>query len=255
MGGNVFKSLSVSESVQIKKDEVLPTLHLFERDVLEPSGIFSYHLVGSSCLKPLSNDVDIAVGPFDLSTSQKRSFAKKDLLQKFEKALNNRGKASLVGSLVSVLFPIFGRENEKVQIDVILSENPQNTAWLLSGGTLQVKGVYRNLLLSYLAKSQSNDKSKKITISYPGGVTIKSNGKTLVERDERPQTILDALGLHCKPSDSTTFEGLVTILANSGVNSDHLQGYQSYIKSFIDNESTSNGALDSIRVMRKILSL
>ena len=67
------------------------------------------------------------------------------------------------------MYPIIdSEEGNFVQIDLMLRSSPEDTAWLMSGtGDDQVKGVYRNLLLAFIAKIRSktdNDPNSKMTI-------------------------------------------------------------------------------------------
>ena len=251
MGGNAFKG-SFS-TVSILRDEVTPTLNLFFEQILKPAGVESYSIIGSAGLKPVSGDIDIAVCPFDVSTFAMRHASKETLLKRFLSVFNESGAIVVLGSNIAVSFPIAGRTADRVQIDVILSSNAQSTAWLMAGTQDGVKGAYRNLMLSYVAKIQSKMTGSKISIAYPGGIEMSLNSQVILQRTEDPHVILRTLGIHCEPSDVTTFEGLVTLLTKNENVSSELLGYPAYIQSLVDEPRTSLEAKKSIEVLYHIL--
>lgn len=251
MGGNAFKgNLS---TVPILRDEVVPTLNSFFEQVLRPAGVESYSTIGSAGLKPVSGDIDIAVSSFDVSTSAMRHASKENLLKSFLLVFDESNAVAALGSNIAVSFPIAGRTADRVQIDVILSSNVQSTAWLMAGTQDGVKGAYRNLMLSYVAKIRSKATGTKISIAYPGGIEVSSSSHVILQRTEDPQVILRTLGIHCEPSDVTTFEGLVTLLTKTQNVSSELLGYPAYIQSLVDEPRTSLEAKKSIEVLHQIL--
>jgi hypothetical protein len=248
MGGNAFKGSSAT--VPILCGEVSATLEAFSKDVLRPAGVEEYQVVGSAGMKPVSGDIDIVVGPFDSSSPAARRSSKEALLQR----LKERGAvAEVLGSNIAVSFPIAGRPDSRVQIDVILSSAPAFTAWLMAGVPNGVKGAYRNMMLSYVAKIRSRMWGKRISVSCPGGIEVTSEGRVVLPRTEDPEVILATLGIPCRPSEASTFEGLVTILTALPEVSSELQGYPEYIQPSIGGRHSSIEAQRSIDALQKAL--
>ena len=154
--------------------------------------------------------MDVVVGCGDLDPK----YFKHEVFEYLSESLG-LDQVKKVGSIVSVRYPIRGTQlNEHVQIDVMTSQDPSGTAWLMSGG--QVKGVFRNLLLSLIAKDRSREITEasgedvKITIAYPGGMMIKrGRGPILERRITCPRHIMKVLKLKTQPEDVRTFKGLV----------------------------------------------
>ena len=68
MGGEAFKGPDGTPlTTGIKQAEVGPTLESLLRDVLQPIGIKSFVPLGSTGKKPVSGDLDIAIGPVPTS--------------------------------------------------------------------------------------------------------------------------------------------------------------------------------------------
>lgn len=249
MGGNAFKNEGYSTN-QILIEDVEDTLLFFQKKVLDACGVLSYCKTGSTGKKKISGDLDIVAGPFCFSSQEEKQLIKKQLYKKIKKVCGDLN-VKIVGHNICVKFPISNKENESVQIDLMISSNLENTSWLMSGNGEGVKGLYRNLLLSYLAKMKS-DKTRKITLSFPGGIEVIENGLVTLERNEDPNAILSFLGLTAKPSETLTFESLVTILARTQSLSETLQGYQKYIESFINDPKKSNDAKLSVEVLKSL---
>jgi hypothetical protein len=247
MGGNAFKHEAYSTG-QILIEDVEDTLQFFQKKVLDFCGVLSYCKIGSTGKKKISGDLDIAVGPFCFSSQKEKQLVKKQLFEKIKKICGDLN-VKIVGHNICVRFPVSNKDNEHVQIDLMLSSNLENTSWLMSGAGEGVKGLYRNLLLSYLAKMKS-DEARKITLSFPGGIQVIENGIVVIERSEDPNVILSCLCLTAKPSETLTFEGLVTILVRTWDFSESLQGYQKYIESLTNDPQKSNDAKLSIEVFK-----
>lgn len=250
MGGNVFKSEDCPTN-QISIENVEDTLQFFQKKVLSSCCDLSYCKIGSTGKKKISGDLDIAVGPFCFTSKNEKNVLKKQLFEQLKKVCGD-SNVKIVGHNICVKFPIANRENEYVQIDLMLSTNLENTSWLMAGVGEGVKGLYRNLLLSYLAKMKSNETGKKITVSFPGGIEVIEDGHVALKRNEDPEVILSCLGLTAKPSETLTFEGLVTILTRTRSFSESLQGYQEYIESFINDPQKSNDAKLSVEVIKSL---
>jgi hypothetical protein len=217
MSGNVFKSPDGSAlTTKIKREEIPATLTKLEQ-ILREFGIEEIATIGSAGKKAESGDLDIAVGPVMAMDDDERQLYKQTLRSNLASRLGAENVA-LVGDNVHLRFPIAGRESEgpgdpdHVQIDLMLSQDPSNTAWLMAGTGTGLKGVFRNLLLAFIAKVRSIQTGKTYTLKYPGGIQVLNpDGEVVVKRTEVPQTILDQLMLNARPDDLLTFDDLLAV--------------------------------------------
>ena len=256
MGGFAFKdSEGKSLTTSIKKEAVKSTLDSFLENVLKPSGIQRYAMLGSTGKKSQSGDLDIAIGPIDMSDSKKLKSYKNELLGKIQSFVGNEN-AKLLGQNIAVMFPISGEKGQFVQIDIMLSEDPTKSEWLMSGaGDDDVKGVYRNLLLSFLAKNQSTE-NRKITISFPGGLQVKDGENILVARTENPKEIMKVLQIPGDPNGIDSFEKLVNLIIQKNLlKKSELQQFETYIDRYIKNAETSKEASKAVEYIRKSLGV
>lgn len=251
MGGRAFKDESGNIlTTKIKKQEVKPTLDNLLSNVLRHAGIDFYVTLGSTGKKPISGDVDIAVGPIQMDDPKALKATKSNILRKIQNVVGS-DKAKLVGANIAIMHEISGRKNEFVQVDVMLSEDPKKTEWLMSGTSEGVKGMYRNLLLSYLARIRSEESlGTKITISYPGGIQVVKDGKVSAPKTESPNAIMSILGIPGSPSDISTFEGLVSILVNDPGVSEKLSGFENYISRYLVDPNTHDEAQKAIEAIK-----
>lgn len=217
MSGNVFKSPDGTElTTKIKREEIPATLTNLER-ILREVGIEEIETIGSAGKKAESGDLDVAIGPVMAMDDDERQLYKQNLKTQLQAAVGQQN-VSLVGDNIHVRFPISGRESEgdkdpdHVQIDLMLSQDPSNTAWLMAGTGEGLKGVFRNLLLAFIAKVRSVQTGKTYTLKYPGGIqVVDPSGEILVARTEVPQTILSQLSLNASPNDLLTFSDLLAV--------------------------------------------
>lgn len=217
MSGNVFKAPDGSAlTTNIKREEIPSTLTKLEQ-ILREFGIEEITTIGSAGKKAESGDLDVAVGPVMAMDDDERQLYKQTLRTNLSSRLGAENVA-LVGDNVHLRFPIAGRETEgtgdpdHVQIDLMLSQDPSNTAWLMAGTGAGLKGVFRNLLLAFIAKVRSIQTGKAYTLKYPGGIQVLSpEGEILVKRTEVPQTILDQLMLNASPDSLLTFDDLLAV--------------------------------------------
>jgi hypothetical protein len=217
MSGNVFKSPDGSAlTTKIKREEIPATLTKLEQ-LLREFGIEEIATIGSAGKKAESGDLDIAVGPVMAMDDDERQLYKQTLRSNLASRLGAENVA-LVGDNVHLRFPIAGRASEgpgdpdHVQIDLMLSQDPSNTAWLMAGTGTGLKGVFRNLLLAFIAKVRSIQTGKTYTLKYPGGIQVLNpDGEVVVKRTEVPQTILDQLMLNARPDDLLTFDDLLAV--------------------------------------------
>ena len=245
MGGMMF-----GNTVPIAKDEVNPTLESFQAEVLDGIGIREHVPIGSTGKKAFSGDLDVAVSlP---SGMDRRGFSSRLASNPNIGADNVR----MSGSLVSVSYPISGA-GRRVQIDVMFSSSPdpRSMGWLMAGtGDGAVKGIYRNLLLSFAAKQASQRWGAKMTISFPGGLTDPETGGG---RTEEPQRILDLLGINASPEETMTFEGVAAAMGeNPGLKAaltDPTNGFEKYLERHIKDPKTHEQAMLALQALRRAL--
>lgn len=217
MSGNVFKtSEGIALTTKIKREEIPATLTNLER-ILREFGVEEIAMIGSGGKKPESGDLDIAIGPVLAMDDGERQLYKQNLKTQLQRVIGQQNVV-LVGDNIHLRFPITGRETDgatdpdHVQIDLMLSQDPSNTAWLMAGTGVGLKGVFRNLLLAFIAKVRSVQTGKTYTLKYPGGIqVIDSSGEVLVKRTEVPQTILSQLSLNATPEQLLTFADLLAV--------------------------------------------
>ena len=247
MGGHAFKTTTgMPLSSRIMRDEILPTLNDFFSKVLPVIPIGTISILGSAGKKSVSNDIDICVSPA-CADADSKTF-KTDLLLALKSIMGNE-HAKLVGQAISVNHPIVSpdpvRHGLRVQIDLMVSRDPASTAWLMSGtGENEVKGVYRNLLLSYVAKLRSTA-GRKITISYPGGVQAEEGGIVVTPRNENPKEAFKVLGILGDPETLSEFESLLDALLEQGFD---LSGFEEYLAGSLKRDPPqAQRALDVLR--------
>lgn len=217
MSGNVFKSPDgTALTTKIKREEIPATLTNLER-ILRGFGVEEIATIGSAGKKAESGDLDIAIGPVLAMDDAERQLYKQNLKTQLQGELGQQN-VSLVGDNIHLRFPISGRESEgdkdpdHVQIDLMLSQDPSNTAWLMAGTGTGLKGVFRNLLLAFIAKVRSVQTGKTYTLKYPGGIqVVDAAGEVQVPRTEVPQTILAQLSLNAMPDQLLTFDDLLAV--------------------------------------------
>lgn len=248
MGGSAFKRRDekgnyVPLTSKILIEEVDPTLEDFFFGVLSEIGISQMEKLGSTGKKAMSGDLDIAIGPTpdDIDTK----IYKYNLLKSIESSLGSEN-VKVIGQNISVSYPIVtedpNRAELRVQIDLMLSKNPAMTAWLMSGtGEGKVRGVYRNVLLSYLAKKQS-DSDRKITIAFPGGIQVEEAGKVIVPRTEDPEKIMEILGIEGSPEVISDFSDLLDATKDKF----DLSGFKSYMDPYVGRDP--EGAQEALSV-------
>jgi hypothetical protein len=231
-GGNAFKnSDGTLLTVPIPQKYVKSTLDHFSQEVLKPSGIPDYAPIGSTGKKDLAGDLDIAVPLPDFDDIK----AYKAKLLGSIKNILGASSVKMVGANLAVAYPIIGMEDELVQIDLMFAKDLPSTSWLMMGhGNDKVKGVYRNLLLSLVAKRvgeamSTPEENVKIAISYPAGLAIKKNNKFVGEKITDPAEILRVLKIDATPTEVESFEGLAQILKNSPAHSGVLNEFPGYI--------------------------
>jgi len=232
MGGQVFSGRTSS----IEISYVNPTLNHFRDQCLLTIGLKDYCTIGSTGKKEISNDLDIVLNSKDMS--------KIDIKNHLVSTLGN-SNVKLVGNIISACYPVWSDSKAigtLAQIDIMLAKNVDEISWLMFGVGNGVKGVYRNLLLSYIAKVRSQESNIiKFSMAFPGGLNLSKEGET-PKKITNPQLILNHLGVCCSPKDSETFEGLCSFLAKDDFFKIKLIEFENYISSYRDSESTHSEA-------------
>ena len=256
MGGEAFKGPDgIPLTTGIRRPEVGPTLDALLREVLKPVGIDAYVPLGSTGKKEMSGDLDIAIGPVPMGDPKALKAIKDGLLRNIQ-GIIGPDRVKLVGQNIALMIPIMGSQDRFVQVDVMLSGDPEKTGWLMSGTGSGVKGVYRNLLLAYLAKIRSEQRpGTKITISYPGGIQVTEDGVVTVPRTEDANVIVSTLGIPASPSEITRFEDLVTILAGVPDVSARLSGFEEYIARYLQDPHTAMEAAKAVEALKNATKL
>ena len=255
MGGNAFKaSDGTNLTTEIRLNDVKVTLDHFLKAILNPLGIKEYKALGSTGKKKLSGDMDVAVSTQGVERNQ----FKKDFVTDAKKILDS-SRVRTVGQIAMIMYPIISSQtgkmtDESVQSDVMFTEDIENTGWMMSGsGDGAVKGVYRNLMFAYLAKSKSVAQQEagndiKMTISFPGGLQIKRDKKIVLKRTNEPAKVLKLIDILTEPSNVTTFEALVDYMVTVPKLKRLLSGYKEYIQAYVDKDPDNSGnALKYIR--------
>jgi hypothetical protein len=250
MGGNLFPGTQ-----SINKRYIKSTTESLFNEHLIICGVPKYKFIGSTGKANVSGDIDLCIA---CSPSNKKMLT--------EKLENRLGKSNvkISGQNIAVKYHIVGFEQAYVQIDLMLAEKHKldDTAWLMSGDSQQgVKGVYRNLMISMLAKKKSETMSpdKKITVSFPGGLAYKTqNGKNWKDdgpRETSPTNILKAVGINENPDNIITFSQLVDFMIKDNVLCKYLSDFPDYINSYIlKSPESANRALWYIRTKMRLMN-
>ena len=252
MGGHAFKDQSGAPTTgPIKATEVAPTVRWIASKLLVPIGVADVGVIGSAGKKPESGDIDLAIGPVPSEAGALKAY-KENLLAGLGRILGEEN-VKLVGLSVTARIQIVGTDDRYVQVDFMPVSNVEHASWLMAGTGSGVKGVYRNLMISYLAKMRSTlEPGTKVTVQFPGGVKTVVDGKTEVPLSDDPRTILREIGITLPPSEVTTFEALVTHLSSDPVKQKWLQGYRKYIESYINNPSSAVEAEKAVAFIERL---
>ena len=227
-GGSAFKDTQgnvTTRADRIPRGDVSRILAGFDSEVLGPLGL-KYVPIGST-----ATDTD-TVGDLDIAVN----IASKEEL--YKTIIDKMGPESVkkVGQLVAVKFQVPGSEpGDFVQIDLVPSASVDDTAWVMKGGARDgVKGVFRNLLFSYIAKVKSEQESNtmrqvKYSISWPGGLLVKVNGKESSPREPDPDLFLPMIGIEVSKDQVGTFEDLVKYMRDDPRLRNSLPGFRDYL--------------------------
>jgi len=268
MSGNIFKTKNAEGLIEyltgpIQQQNVEQTFSAFADDVLIPLGI-QYSTIGSAGKKQQSGDIDIAVLLPDYPPDkEKRKEYNHQISQDIVELLDPQyfsltGKqiipVKLMGTNIHVRYPIVqdGRKTDAyIQVDLMPSQNPKNTSWLMWGGTEeQVTGKYRVLLLNFIAKKRSQELSQqtgrpiKVALATPGGIEIRDpqgggSESLSLARTNDPQEILRVLEIDAAPGDVVDYESLVEVLKSDSKHSSSLCEFSDYISPHLTRDSVN----------------
>jgi len=159
-GGNVFKDkMGLPLTQRIDQADIPGTVQYLETvtgldltSTEDPATGYPVKWLGSTGKKPSSGDLDLAVDTNEIS--------KAELKVKLDQFVTSQGQdprdfVRMSGEAVHFKTPILGNANNGfVQTDFMFMPNVEWGAFFLSGGVdSEYKGLYRNILMSSIAKS------------------------------------------------------------------------------------------------------
>lgn len=181
-GGNAFKDeQGIPVTVRVNRGDVDPTLQWLETITGIPHVDFK---LGSTGLKDTSGDLDIAVNPEKHSKDEVYGLLK---AWKDKNAPEDSDRAWLHKSGISVHFktPINGNaDNGYVQTDLMFGDPDWLGFLYRADGDSNYKGMFRNILLSSLAKAVG------LRVNDKGVFNRETNELVTFNPDETAQTLL-----------------------------------------------------------------
>ena len=225
-GGNVFKDKQGQAlSRRILQKEIAPTINWLEaltglnftKD-LDTDKLPSRWL-GSTGRKADSGDLDLAVDSTQIS--------KPELKTKLDNWIKSQGQdpknwVRLSGEAVHLLTPIQGNaENGFVQTDFMFLDNvPWGIFWLSGGRDSNYKGLYRNILMSSIAKSLNMKASSK-------GIIDRSTDQVLTLNPNDAAKVL--LNPNASAEDLKTVEKIYAALTRDPSRDKKLADFREYL--------------------------
>jgi hypothetical protein len=226
-GGNVFKDkMGVPLTRRIKQSEIAGTIKWLEsvtgldlHGANDPGTNYPTKWLGSTGKKADSGDLDLAVELSD--TTKPELKAHLDTYVTGQKQ-DPRDFVRLSGEAVHFKTPILGDANNGfVQTDFMFMPNIDWGSFFLSGGTdSQYKGMFRNVLMSSIAKSQGLKASAK-------GITSRTTDNVITMDPDRAAEIL--LGQGMKRGNLKNVESIYTALANHPDRDAKLKDFREYL--------------------------
>jgi hypothetical protein len=226
-GGNVFKDkMGVPLTRRIKQGEIAGTIKWLEsvtgldlHGVNDPGTNYPMKWLGSTGKKADSGDLDLAV---ELSDTTKPEL--KAHLDSYVSGQKQDPKdfVRLSGEAVHFKTPILGDANNGfVQTDFMFMPNIDWGSFFLAGGTdSQYKGMFRNVLMSSIAKSQGLKASAK-------GITSRTTDNVITMDPDRAAEML--LGQGMKRGNLKNVESIYTALANHPDRDAKLKDFREYL--------------------------
>jgi hypothetical protein len=226
-GGNVFKDkMGVPLTRRIKQGEIAGTIKWLEsvtrldlHGVNDPGTNYPMKWLGSTGKKADSGDLDLAVELSD--TTKPELKAHLDSYVSGQKQ-DPRDFVRLSGEAVHFKTPILGDANNGfVQTDFMFMPNIDWGSFFLAGGTdSQYKGMFRNVLMSSIAKSQGLKASAK-------GITSRTTDSVITMDPDRAAEML--LGQGMKRGNLKNVESIYTALANHPDRDAKLKDFREYL--------------------------
>lgn len=235
-GGNVFKDINGTALTQrINRQDILPTIQWLEAvtglDFTEKldSNNTPMKWLGSTGRKPSSGDLDLAVDSTEISKEQLREILvqwarsqgvnDQDIVNTSK---NKTGWIQLAGDSVHFRAPIGGDPRRGfVQTDFIFVPNLKWGIFYYSGDPdSEYKGLYRNILLSSLAKSQN-------LIAGNKGVIDRASGKLMTfDPDQAAKLLLNA---NATQRDLRSVESIYNALSRDPNRDAKLRDFREYL--------------------------
>ena len=250
-GGNAFRPRDARgkpTGPPVTTDERIPRALAtkIEKEVVEnvikPLGL-DYLPVGSTATdKKEIGDVDLTVSEPDtkklVAGLKSLPYLKEELVEGIPRILELPG-----GRAATIMIDHKGKY---YQVDLFTSNNIEDTAWELSGGGEgQVRGEYHKLMLSLLAKikgerESTSDKLVKYTVSFPGGLRERINGKESPDgRIIDPDLYLPEIGIDVSKETIRTFGQLIDYMSSVDKEEfkEAFQRFEGYIENRINSKS------------------
>jgi hypothetical protein len=226
-GGNVFKDkMGAPLTRRIKQGEIASTIKWLEsvtgldlHGVNDPGTNYPMKWLGSTGKKADSGDLDLAVELSD--TTKPELKAHLDSYVSGQKQ-DPRDFVRLSGEAVHFKTPILGDANNGfVQTDFMFMPNIDWGSFFLAGGTdSQYKGMFRNVLMSSIAKAQGLKASAK-------GITSRTTDSVITMDPDRAAEML--LGQGMKRGNLKNVESIYTALANHPDRDAKLKDFREYL--------------------------
>jgi hypothetical protein len=226
-GGNVFKDkMGVPLTRRIKQGEIAGTIKWLEsvtgldlHGANDPGTNYPMKWLGSTGKKADSGDLDLAVELSD--TTKPELKAHLDSYVSGQKQ-DPRDFVRLSGEAVHFKTPILGDANNGfVQTDFMFMPNIDWGSFFLAGGTdSQYKGMFRNVLMSSIAKSQGLKASAK-------GITSRTTDNVITMDPDRAAEML--LGQGMKRGNLKNVESIYAALANHPDRDAKLKDFREYL--------------------------
>ena len=226
-GGNVFKDkMGVPLTRRIKQDEIAPTIKWLEsvtkldlHGETDPATGYPTKWLGSTGKKPDSGDLDLAVETSKITKPELKAALDRYVTQQKQ---DPRDFVRMSGEAVHFKTPTAGDANRGfVQTDFMFMPNVDWGAFFLSGGVdSQYKGMFRNVLMSSIAKSQGLKASAK-------GVTSRTTDNVITMDPDRAAEIL--LGQGMKRGNLKNVESIYKALANHPDRDAKLKDFREYL--------------------------
>lgn len=226
-GGNVFKDkMGVPLTRRIKQGEIAGTIKWLESVTgldlhgdNDPGTNYPVKWLGSTGKKADSGDLDLAVELSD--TTKPELKAHLDSYVSGQKQ-DPRDFVRMSGEAVHFKTPILGDANNGfVQTDFMFMPNIDWGSFFLSGGTdSQYKGMFRNVLMSSIAKAQGLKASAK-------GITSRTTDNVITMDPDRAAEML--LGQGMKRGNLKNVESIYRALANHPDRDAKLKDFREYL--------------------------